>query len=279
MDYRQDLQRVLDYIEQNLCGEIDVETLAQVAGYSKYHFNRIFRYTLGVTPADYIRKRRLSEIADQLDHHEGNIADLAFRYGFNSKENFIRAFKSEHQILPTEYRKAKNSLRLYPKADLHLEWAVSEPVLQRLESFSLTVYKSNKRVPHQFWNQYNCQKLSQKLSGGAVVTDYGVSDWDAKNKNLTYYIGIKTELAKGDVSGTTELIIPGGIYAVFTTAKASHFDFVDTVQNTWNYIEGVWRPQNGYQNTGGYEFECYVETSNTFSEKIFIPIGEEGEAE
>lgn len=275
MDYRHDLQKVVDYIEQNLCGQIDVEACARTAGYSKYHFIRIFRYFFGCTPADYIRKRRLSEIADQMDHYEGSIADLAFQYGFNSKENFIRAFKSEHHILPTEYRKAKNCLRLYPKVEMNFDMSLPDPVIQKRESLFLTVYKSNENVPHRFWNQYNCQKLSEKLSGGAVVMDYGVSDWNAKEEKLFYYIGVETEQARGDIRGTMKLIIPGGTYAVFTTPKASHFDFVNTIQNTWRYINEVWRPLNSTQCVPGYEFECYVEQSRTYTEKIFIPVREE----
>ncbi len=47
---------------------------------------------------------------------------------------------------------------------------------------------------------------------------------------------------------------------------------MNTIQRTWQYIAGVWLPENGYERTGGAEFETYVETSRTFSEEIYIPL-------
>ena len=61
---RTHMQRVLDYIEVHLKddrqGVLDNATLADLAGYSEFHFLRIFRELVGLTPADYIRKRRIS---------------------------------------------------------------------------------------------------------------------------------------------------------------------------------------------------------------------------
>lgn len=280
LDYRESMQRVVDYIEENLslCDMLTTERLADVAGYSKYHFVRIFVETTGFIPADYIRKRRLSEIAGRLDGHTGSIAELAFAYGFNSKENFVRAFKAEHRVLPTEYRKMQNSLRLYPKfrfekwGDVPDERFLPEPVFCELAPFSLTVFESDEAFPPHFWNQYNCKGLSARLSGGRAVPDYGVSDWDAKENRLRYYIGIRTADACGDTAGTKQLSVSGGTYAVFATKPAGHFDFVDTIQATWEYINTRWLAKSGYVRTGGYEFETYVEASRMYSEEIYIPV-------
>ena len=91
------IKRVLDYIEEHLQddrqGVLDNATLAQIAGYSEYHFLRLFRQTVHLTPADYIRKRRISEIVRRIGENNRPMSDIAFAYGFNSKENFTRAFK------------------------------------------------------------------------------------------------------------------------------------------------------------------------------------------
>lgn len=272
MDYRENMQRVIDYIEENLCEELDMDKLAAAAGYSRYHFVRIFAEVVGFTPADYIRKRRLSEIANALDGYTGNISDIAFQYGFNSKENFVRAFKAEHHILPTEYKKAQNSLRLYSKAKLDFKRTPLIPKLVMLAPFSLTVFESDEEFPPHFWNKYNCRGFSGKLSGGRIVTDYGVSDWDNALRKLRYYIGIRTEEALGDTSGTVRLSVDGGLYAVFEMEPSSHSAFVNSIQDTWAYINCEWLPASGYVRTGGYEFETYVETSREYSEKIYIPV-------
>jgi AraC family transcriptional regulator len=92
---------------------------------------------------------------------------------------------------------------------------------------------------------------------------------------LEYFIGIQKKNALGDTSGTRELLIQGGLYAIFTTPKTSIYDFVNTIHRTWAYINCEWLPSSGYERTGGYEFEVYIEESRTFSEKIYISLKEE----
>lgn len=54
------IKRTIDYIEANLKDELDNTTLAKIAGYSEYHFLRLFRKCVRLTPADYIRKGSLN---------------------------------------------------------------------------------------------------------------------------------------------------------------------------------------------------------------------------
>lgn len=89
---------------------------------------------------------------------------------------------------------------------------------------------------------------------------------------LDYFIGIRKNNALGDIDGTVELLIQAGLYAVFATPRTSHYDFVNTIHRTWDYINSKWLQNSGYRRTGGYEFESYIEESRTFSEKIYIPL-------
>jgi AraC family transcriptional regulator len=94
MDYKTHVMRAINYIENNLKNEIMLTDCARVSGYSDYHFIRVFKEATGLTPADYIRKRRLTEIIKHM-RQDVPVSDMAFEYGFNSKENFTRAFISE----------------------------------------------------------------------------------------------------------------------------------------------------------------------------------------
>jgi len=272
MDYKEHIEYALDYIEANLKAELDLAGIAKTAGYSEYHFLRIFKQVTGLTPADYIRKRRISEIVREVDTTGRPISDIAFEYGFNSKENFTRAFKTEHNILPTEYKGAKNSLKLFSRFRLDIPPFEVVPEIMSVDGFRLTVFANCEDYIPKFWNWYNCKKLSAKLSGGQTVPDYGVCYWNNVTNRLDYFIGIKTDDAKGDTAGTVQLQIPGGLYAVFTTPPSSHFDFVNTVHRTWQYIKETWLPQSGYYVNGDYEFETYVEASRMYSQKIYIPV-------
>lgn len=276
MDYYEHIQKALDYIEENLKNDMDNAILADVAGYSEYHFLRIFRETVRLTPADYIRKRRITEIVRSMTYDSRPISEIAFEYGFNSKENFVRAFKREHHILPTDFRTAQNSLKLYDRLTFRETTQSPSVSVVELDSFRIVAYKSDEDNPPHYWNKYNTQGYSKILSGGAVVEDFGVCKWNNSANKLDYYIGIRETDARGDVSGTDVLDISGGRYAVFETPSADLFGFVDTVQRTWEYIR-TWLSENGYRRTGGFELESYVENSRKFSEKIYIPITGEGE--
>lgn len=272
MKQKQSVQTAIDFIEENLKNDLNNARIAESAGYSEYHFLRIFRECVGLTPADYIRKRRISEIVRRMGEDDRPISDIAFEYGFNSKENFTRAFKMEHHILPTEFRAYKNSLKLYDRLVFELPDFEVSHTLERLPSFELVVLKSDEDAPPLFWNQYNVKGYSKRLSGGRAVVDYGVSDWRMETGSLDYYIGIRRDEALGDLRDTQIMKIQGGLYAVFRTPLTTHFEFVNNIHRTWNYINTVWLPNGMYERTGGYEFECYLEESRRYSETIYIPV-------
>ena len=281
MNYREQLQRALDYIEDNLCQDLDLNRIAASTGYSKYHFLRIFKTELGMTPGEYIRKRRITESAYEIVDTEKAISQIGFEHGFNSKENFTRAFLGEHCIRPSEYRQTDNSLQLLSRENATDSIVDLQPRILELPARQVTVMKSVEETPPGFWNRYNCGGWSRKLSGGKVVTDYGISVWDWELGKMEYYIGILTSEAHGDLTGTVNLELADGLYAVFSTPKADKFDFVNRIHATWDYINGKWLPESGYQRGRGYDFETYQESSREYSEQIFIPIRkptEKGEA-
>ncbi len=268
------IEKAIDYIEENLKDDISVRQIASIAGYSEYHFLRIFRQLVGLTPADYIRKRRISQIVDRMKRECGRrpISDIAFEYGFHSKENFTRAFKAEHHILPTEYRRCGNSLKLYTRFEFAPPCYALDFDIVELDSFRIVAYTSDEEDPTNFWNKYNTKGLSKYLSGGRDVVDYGVCRWNEVSSRLDYWIGISEHDVAGDVSGTVTLSIMGGLYAVFHTPVATHIDFVRTIRKTWDAIYREWLPQSCYEYRHDYEFECYMEKSRLFSETICVPI-------
>ncbi len=177
MDYRAQVQKALNYIEENLA-LAEIDAAARAAGYSPYHFSRIFRDTVGMTPADYIRRRRITEIVRCAVREERPISDIAFAFGFNSKENFTRAFKREHHILPTAFRAAGNSLRLWERVTLVQTAFAPAAEVAELSPFRVVAYPGDEAFPPHFWNKYNVGGCSVRLSGGAVVEDFGVCRWN-----------------------------------------------------------------------------------------------------
>ena len=99
------VQRMQDYIGQNLGQEITLSSLSRVSLFSPWYSYRLFRQALALTPAEYIRKLRLSRAALRLREEKCRIIDVAFDLGFQSVDTFTRSFYREFGLNPREYAK------------------------------------------------------------------------------------------------------------------------------------------------------------------------------
>lgn len=108
MDWITGIQEAINYVEDNLTGEIDFEEAAKRVCSSPFHFQRIFGVVCSCTLGDYIRMRRLSLAADELRRTDGKIIEIALKYGYETPESFSRAFTRFHGVSPSEARKGKN---------------------------------------------------------------------------------------------------------------------------------------------------------------------------
>ncbi|GEP62713.1 helix-turn-helix transcriptional regulator [Clostridium beijerinckii] len=110
MNYDACIKKSIEYIENNLNKKIQLKELADKAFLSKYHFHRVFHSVVGEPVAEYIRKKRLEEAANELLTTENKIIDIALKYQFSNQESFTRAFKKLYGIPPKEFRKNKINL-------------------------------------------------------------------------------------------------------------------------------------------------------------------------
>lgn len=97
---------VIAFIETHLGQRIELEQVAEAAGYSKYHLHRMFTSVLGMTPHDYIQRRRLTEAAKLLAFSQAPILDIALMAGYESQQAFSVVFKAMYKKTPLEYRQA-----------------------------------------------------------------------------------------------------------------------------------------------------------------------------
>lgn len=107
------VQRMQDYIEAHLNEEITLSDLAQAALFSPWYCYRLFQRHLGVTPAEYIRKLRLSRSALRLRDERCRVTDVAYDLGFGSVDGYTRAFHREFGCNPSEYAKDLIPLTLF----------------------------------------------------------------------------------------------------------------------------------------------------------------------
>ncbi len=105
------VQRMQDYIEQNLNSPITLHDLSRIAGYSPFHCARLFKEYIGKAPFDYIRTLRLSHAAVKLRDEKVKVIDVALDFVFDSHEGFTRAFSKEFGVTPYKY--GKNPMPIY----------------------------------------------------------------------------------------------------------------------------------------------------------------------
>lgn len=113
-------QKMLDYIDGHICEPISLYRLAQAAGYSPWHSDRIFREHVGITPFDYIRARRLSKAALVLRDQKTKIVDIAFDFVFDSHEGFTKAFTRQFGVSPRTYRQNTPPIKLMMPYQVYL---------------------------------------------------------------------------------------------------------------------------------------------------------------
>lgn len=97
------LERVRAHVQDHFADELPVDQLAQLAGFSKSHFQRMFRKTFGETLCEHIKRIRLEKSACLLITAGGiSMTDLAYACGFSSSQSYSRAFKAHYGIPPTQ---------------------------------------------------------------------------------------------------------------------------------------------------------------------------------
>jgi AraC family transcriptional regulator len=120
MDTLENMKKAIDYIEDNLDAEIEYGKVAQIALCSQYHFQRMFAFLIGVPLSEYIRRRRLTLAAFDLQNSNEKIIDLALKYGYISPDSFSRAFVAMHGVTPSKAREKGISLKAYPRVTFSL---------------------------------------------------------------------------------------------------------------------------------------------------------------
>jgi AraC-like DNA-binding protein len=101
------LQRVREYVEEHLSENIELETLADIAGLSKWHFARAFKQSVGTPPHFYLVQRRLERAQQLLAETDLPLAQIALKIGFSDQSHFSRRFRTLLGLTPRSFRRSK----------------------------------------------------------------------------------------------------------------------------------------------------------------------------
>lgn len=271
--------KVIDYIEQNLECEIDYEKVAAVFGYSVYHVQRLFAMVSGTPLAEYVRHRRLSKAAAELQGGNDKVIDVAVKYGYSSPNSFNRAFKAFHGIAPGDVKKGGVSIKAYPPLFFEIAVKGAQAMNYRIEqkkAFRIVGIKMSTTMANgecyqaapAFWS--NLMKdggqnkiialLNQEPAGLLGVSNYSP---DFSTGEFDYYIACATDKPVPD--GMAEFIVPASTWAVFPCQEMG----ADAIQKLEQRIVMEWLPTSGYQFAKAPDVEIYSEIG---MEAMWIPV-------
>ena len=287
MDNLKDLNDTLEYIEEHLLDEIDLNQVDRIAGSSNYHFQRMFTYLAQISLHEYIKRRRLSLAAIDCIHTNERILDIALKYGYQSNDSFTRAFVGFHGITPSYLRKHKIQVNSYPKLSFQLTVRGNSVMkVSIVEKDAFNLIGISKRVPIVFngvnpsimdmFESLNGEMIGQLKSindiepKGIISASYNFSEGRMNEEGeLDHLIGVHSSL--DSLGSFTVLNVPEYTWAVFDV----NGPYPETLQNTWARIYSEWLPSNPYECVNGPEIVWNegIDMSNpNYHNQIWIPI-------
>jgi AraC family transcriptional regulator len=271
VEWSQRMNTAIDYIEDNLAGEIDYNEAAKKACCSTFHFQRIFFAINGVTPAEYARRRRLTLAARDLSFGNARVIDIALKYGYESPDSFTRAFRNVHGVTPQTAREPGVKLTAFPRISFNIiltggndmDYKILEKpafdVIGRSRKFTTANGENFIKIP-QFWDEFlkadECRTLNELKSGKAgPITGGEMLGACLPNENDSwdpFVYAICIEKAENMKTGSFEVFhIPATTWAVFDCT-------LDSLQDVTKRIFSEWFPSTGYEHDDKPDIEVYL---------------------
>ncbi|MGM9592903.1 MAG: helix-turn-helix domain-containing protein [Candidatus Onthomonas sp.] len=141
------VQRMQDYIAENLAGDIRLSDLARVSLFSPWYSYRLFREHLDLTPTEYIRRLRLSQAAIRLRDEKNRVIDVALDLGFSNADTFTRAFFRAFGLNPSDYAKNPVPIPLFIPYGVKYRALRKEPMdMSHLQTIFIQVIRKPERL-------------------------------------------------------------------------------------------------------------------------------------
>lgn len=266
--YQSRLKRVLSFIQDHLDQPLHLQTLADVACFSPYHFHRIFRGMMGEGVKEHVRRLRMEAAAQRLAGTDDQVIHIALDAGYESHEAFSRAFKRQWGCAPSHYRRQGGSDLPHTPSGVHygripavigLMQGAGNMKVQIKEMEPMRVVCVRHTGPYdqcgKAWDQLLPILGEQGLLGGdAHMIGLSYDDpHETEPEEIRYDACVKVDENYQPTDGLTIRTVAGGVYATVT-----HQGPYSKLNETYDALCGQWLPQSGYELRSDPCFEIYL---------------------
>lgn len=279
MEWIERLNCAVNYIEENIKEPINLEEVSKIACCSTYHFQRMFAYIADITLSEYIRRRRMSLAAIDLQDGCEKVIDISLKYGYDSPTAFNRAFKSVHGIAPSKAREEGTILKAFPpisfkitiKGDSEMNYRIEQKEAFRIVGVSEpleTEIEKNFEIVPQMWGKAAVNGTIPKLAAMMGEVPLGLLGVSSCNEldNWRYYIAVASSQPIED--DLEEYIVPSSTWAIFSGEGSNQ-----SIQNLEKRIVTEWLPTSGYEYGNAPDIEVYLNPDpDNAKYEVWIPV-------
>ena len=284
MDWLTKMNHAMDYVEAHLADNIDYRRIAQAAACSAFHFQRMFPFITGVSLFEYIRRRRLTMAAFELQTSDIKVVDVALKYGYESPEAFSRAFKGLHGVMPLSARDRGVTLKAFPKMSFLISMKGDTEMNYRIEEkegFTMFGVSANidanepfVQIP-EFWGRCIQDGTVDRIRAAAGLDENAAIHamlHDFRPGVFSYLIGYYVP-GNGMPADYTRVDVAPYTWAVFSTGLFPGDEATPIQHDIWKRIFPEWFTTSGYEHADGPEMEMtYHRGGNMLECEIWIPV-------
>ena len=279
MNWTERLNEAVAYIESHLTEDPDPEQLGRIAGCSAYHFQRMFLYLTDMTLTEYIRRRKMTLAAADLQGGEEKIIDVALKYGYTSPTAFNRAFQSVHGVAPSALCRDGVTVRSMSPLVFKISITGVEEMNYRIETkeafrvvgvscpLEKEVEKNFENIPRK-WQEAASDGTLQKLCtlmDGSPKGILGISTCGNIEEPWVYYIAVAGSAVDDSLE---EYIVPAATWAIFPGEGSGR-----AIQDLEVRIVKEWLPSSGYEYASGPDIEVYLDDDPEHMHfEVWIPV-------
>lgn len=283
MEWVERLNQSIQYIEEHLTDEIDYAQLGRIACCSAYHYQRMFAYMAGIPLAEYIRRRKMSLAAVDLQGGEERVVDIGEKYGYRSPTAFNRAFQAFHGVAPSAVKNEGVAVKSFSpivfqiavKGAAEIEYRIETKEAFRILGVSAPLEQEIERnfaVVPRLWQEASENGTIQRLAGMMDAPPMGLLGVSACNdgERWKYFIAVSSTKEN---AGFEEYTVPASTWAVFSGTGDNR-----SIQELERRIITQWLPASGYEYADAPDIEVYLNPDPRNARyEVWIPVVKRGE--